>query len=67
MVVEERTPLMVAATYGSIDVMRLILELSVRDVNQSSYGLAKTTALHCAVSSGCLNLWFCKTSFVCRR
>ncbi|XP_063935126.1 zinc finger CCCH domain-containing protein 30 isoform X1 [Daucus carota subsp. sativus] len=53
MVLEDRTPLMVAATYGSVDVLSLILSLSEADVNQSC-GLDKTTALHCAASSGSL-------------
>ncbi|KAG4396233.1 hypothetical protein JHK82_053581 [Glycine max] len=54
MVNEQRTPLMVAATYGSIDVMTLILSLSEADVNRSS-GLDKSTALHCAASGGSEN------------
>ncbi|KAL3533813.1 hypothetical protein ACH5RR_007334 [Cinchona calisaya] len=51
MVLEERTPLMVAATYGSIDVLKLILSLPVVDVNRSC-GVDKSTALHCAASGG---------------
>lgn len=51
MVLEERTPLMVAATYGSIDVLKLILTLPEIDVNRSC-GLDKSTALHCAASGG---------------
>ncbi|KAG4393670.1 hypothetical protein GLYMA_03G138600v4 [Glycine max] len=54
MVNEQRTPLMVAATYGSIDVMKLILSLSEADVNLSC-GLDKSTALHCAASGGSEN------------
>ena len=55
MVLEYRTPLMVAATYGSIDVMRLILSLSDSDINRLS-GLDKSTALHCAASGGSVNV-----------
>ncbi|KAM7264577.1 hypothetical protein ACFE04_002260 [Oxalis oulophora] len=51
---EQRTPLMVAATYGSIDVIKLILSSSDADVNFSS-GLDKSTALHCAASGGAVN------------
>ncbi|XP_011020339.1 PREDICTED: zinc finger CCCH domain-containing protein 30-like [Populus euphratica] len=54
MVNEHRTPLMVAATYGSIDVIRVILSLSYVDVNRSC-GVDKSTALHCAASGGALN------------
>nr|KYP63267.1 Zinc finger CCCH domain-containing protein 30 [Cajanus cajan] len=49
MVNELRTPLMIAATYGSIDVMDLILSLSGYDINKPC-GLDKSTALHCAAS-----------------
>ncbi|EXB32787.1 Zinc finger CCCH domain-containing protein 30 [Morus notabilis] len=48
---EYRTPLMVAATYGSVDVLKLILSYSEVDVNLSC-GLHKSTALHCAASGG---------------
>ncbi|XP_061353778.1 zinc finger CCCH domain-containing protein 30-like [Gastrolobium bilobum] len=51
---EHRTPLMVAATYGSIDVMKLILSLSDYHVNKPC-GLDKCTALHCAASGGAVN------------
>ncbi|KAI3682384.1 hypothetical protein L1987_82328 [Smallanthus sonchifolius] len=54
MVLEHRTPLMVAAMYGSIDVLKLVLSLSKADVNQLC-GVDKTTALHCAASGGSLN------------
>ncbi|CAJ2671428.1 unnamed protein product [Trifolium pratense] len=54
MVNEERTPLMVAATYGSIDVMKLIISLSDVDINRPC-GLDKSTALHCAASGGAEN------------
>ncbi|KAA8528087.1 hypothetical protein F0562_035044 [Nyssa sinensis] len=53
MVLEHRTPLMVAAIYGSIDVVKLILSLSEVDVNRSCPD--KSTALHCAASSGSVN------------
>ncbi|PKU67784.1 zinc finger CCCH domain-containing protein 24 [Dendrobium catenatum] len=53
-VVEQRTPLMVAATYGSIDVLKLILSLSSADVNRCC-GSDRTTALHCAASGGSAN------------
>ncbi|GKC25253.1 zinc finger CCCH domain-containing protein 30-like protein, partial [Tanacetum coccineum] len=49
MLMEERTPLMIAATYGSLDVVKFILTLSDVDVNRSC-GTDKTTALHCAAS-----------------
>ncbi|KAJ0259365.1 Zinc finger CCCH domain-containing protein 30 [Hirschfeldia incana] len=52
MVNDHRTPLMVAATYGSIDVIKLILSLT--DVNRSC-GSDQTTALHCAASGGAVN------------
>lgn len=55
MVLEHRTPLMVAAMYGSVDVLKLILFLSEADVNRSC-GIDKTTALHCAASSGSGNV-----------
>ena len=54
MVNEERTPLMVAATYGSIDVIKLILSSSDADVNRVC-GHDKSTALHCATSGGAAN------------
>lgn len=54
MVNEQRTPLMVAATYGSIDVMKLIISLSDVDINRPC-GLDKSTALHCAASGGAEN------------
>ncbi|KAI9194991.1 hypothetical protein LWI28_010657 [Acer negundo] len=55
MILECRTPLMVAATYGSVDVVKLILSFSKADVNLSC-GLDKSTALHCAASSGSINV-----------
>ncbi|KAI3811706.1 hypothetical protein L1987_21435 [Smallanthus sonchifolius] len=54
MVLEHRTPLMVAAMYGSIDVLKLILSQSKADVNRLC-GVDTTTALHCAASGGSLN------------
>lgn len=54
MVNEQRTSLMVAATYGSIDIIRLILSETDADVNLSC-GNDKSTALHCAASGGALN------------
>lgn len=55
MVSEHRTPLMVAATYGSVDVLKLILLHSSADVNVSC-GSDRTTALHCAASGGSANV-----------
>lgn len=52
---EERTPLMVAATYGSLDVLKLIISNPVVDVNRAC-GPNKWTALHCAASSGSVNV-----------
>ncbi|CAL5377836.1 unnamed protein product [Camellia sinensis] len=51
MALENRTPLLVAVMYGSVDVVKLILSLSEADVNLSC-GPDKSTALHCAASSG---------------
>ncbi|XP_073149844.1 zinc finger CCCH domain-containing protein 30-like isoform X2 [Henckelia pumila] len=51
MVLQQRTPLMVAATYGSVDVVKLIVSLPDVDTNRSC-GVDKSTALHCAASSG---------------
>ncbi|KAL2234185.1 zinc finger CCCH domain-containing protein 30-like [Sesamum indicum] len=51
---EERTPLMLAATYGSIDVLKLIVALPEVDLNRSC-GKDKWTALHCAASGGSMN------------
>ncbi|TYI97581.1 hypothetical protein E1A91_D01G152200v1 [Gossypium mustelinum] len=55
MVNEERTPLMVASTYGSIDVIKLIISSSDADVNRVC-GRDKSTALHCAASGGADNV-----------
>ncbi|GLU00276.1 hypothetical protein SLE2022_176540 [Rubroshorea leprosula] len=54
-VAKHRTPLMVAATYGSLGVVELILAHSGADVNLSC-GADKSTALHCAASGGSLNV-----------
>ncbi|KAI8573188.1 hypothetical protein RHMOL_Rhmol01G0259300 [Rhododendron molle] len=54
MLLEHRTPLMVASTYGSVDVVKLILSFSEADVNVSC-GPDKSTALHSAASSGSVN------------
>lgn len=51
---EERTPLMVAATFGSFDVLKLIVALPEVDLNRSCGG-DKWTALHCAASGGSIN------------
>ncbi|RWW21880.1 hypothetical protein GW17_00013945 [Ensete ventricosum] len=51
-VLERRTPLMVAATYGSLDVLGLLLSLtSSVDINRAA-AHDGTTALHCAASGG---------------
>ncbi|PWA75557.1 Ankyrin repeat-containing protein [Artemisia annua] len=54
-VTENRTPLMVASMYGSVDVMKKILSLSRTDVNRST-GIDLTTALHCAASGESLKV-----------
>ncbi|KAJ6843393.1 zinc finger CCCH domain-containing protein 24-like [Iris pallida] len=54
MVLQHRTPLMVAATYGSIQVLNYILSELAVDVNRSC-GDDRTTALHCAASGGSEN------------
>ncbi|KDP43473.1 hypothetical protein JCGZ_16760 [Jatropha curcas] len=53
-VLDHRTPLMVAATYGSLDVLKFILTHTDADVNLLC-GMDKTTALHCAASGGSKN------------
>lgn len=50
-VLEHRTPLMVASTYGSVNVLKLIISQPKVDVNFSC-GPDKCTALHCAASGG---------------
>ncbi|KAB2015592.1 hypothetical protein ES319_D08G036200v1 [Gossypium barbadense] len=52
-VAKHRTPLMVAATYGSVDVVKLILTHS--EAVNLSCGTDKSTALHCAASGGSLH------------
>lgn len=51
MVLEYRTPLMIASMYGSLDVMKVILAQAEVDVNRSC-GSDKCTALHYAASGG---------------
>ncbi|KAJ4724275.1 Zinc finger CCCH domain-containing protein [Melia azedarach] len=53
-VLECRTLLMVAAEYGSVDVVKLILSLTKADVSLSC-GMDNSTALHCAASGGSVN------------
>ncbi|KAG9156188.1 hypothetical protein Leryth_015596 [Lithospermum erythrorhizon] len=48
---EERTPIMVAALYGSVKVLEYILEAGNVDVNKAC-GSDGATALHCAVAGG---------------
>ncbi|KAJ0790564.1 putative ankyrin repeat-containing domain-containing protein [Helianthus annuus] len=48
---EERTPLMIASTYGSIRVLKYIIEAKRVDVNKFSDSDG-ATALHCAVARG---------------
>lgn len=51
---EERTPLMVAAAYGSVDILKLIVALPEVDLNKAC-GRDKWTALHCAAFGGSVN------------
>ncbi|KAG8080059.1 hypothetical protein GUJ93_ZPchr0007g5303 [Zizania palustris] len=51
---EPRTPLMVAATYGSAGVVSLLVSLGCVDVNRRP-GVDGATALHCAASGGSRN------------
>lgn len=51
MTFEDRTPLMVAAMFGSKNVLGYILESGLVDVNRSC-GSDHATALHCAVAGG---------------
>ncbi|CAH8313127.1 unnamed protein product [Eruca vesicaria subsp. sativa] len=48
---QERTPLMVAAMYGSIEVLTYIISTGKSDMNRVSSDEEKITALHCAVSA----------------
>ncbi|KAK9734689.1 hypothetical protein RND81_04G157200 [Saponaria officinalis] len=50
---EERTPLMIAAVFGSKDILKYILETGRVDVNRVS-GSDGATALHCAAAGGSL-------------
>ncbi|XP_010536082.1 PREDICTED: zinc finger CCCH domain-containing protein 56 [Tarenaya hassleriana] len=54
MVVEHRTPLMVAATYGSVDVVKLIISFREVDLNLRCVP-DKSTALHCAAAGASVN------------
>ena len=51
MVIAERSPLMIAALYGSLDVMSYLLSLPHVDVNEASSSDG-CTALHCAAQGG---------------
>ncbi|XP_057955144.1 zinc finger CCCH domain-containing protein 66 [Malania oleifera] len=51
---EERTPLMIAAMFGSKQVLNYILETGNIDVNRASESDG-TTALHCAVAGGSIS------------
>ncbi|KAM1039916.1 hypothetical protein ACFX2I_029171 [Malus domestica] len=48
---EERTPLMIAAMFGSKNVLNYILQLCIVNVNRAC-GSDRATALHCAVAGG---------------
>lgn len=48
-VLERRTPLMVVVSYGSVDVLKIVLSCPEADVNFSC-GNDKSIALHCAAS-----------------
>uniref|UniRef100_A0A1J3K530 Zinc finger CCCH domain-containing protein 47 n=1 Tax=Noccaea caerulescens TaxID=107243 RepID=A0A1J3K530_NOCCA len=52
---EERTPLMVAAMYGSIKVLSFIISSGKSDVNRAC-GEERVTALHCAVAGCSVNM-----------
>lgn len=51
---EERTPLMIAAMFGSKDVVRYIINSGCVDVNRAC-GSDGVTALHCATAGGSTN------------
>ncbi|KAL5079914.1 hypothetical protein RYX36_008335 [Vicia faba] len=53
-VLEHKTPLMVAASYGSIDILKLVLSCPEADENFAC-GNDKSTALHCAASGDSVN------------
>ncbi|XP_039038819.1 zinc finger CCCH domain-containing protein 29-like [Hibiscus syriacus] len=48
---EERTPLVIAAMYGSVDVLKFIVGSGKADLN-GACGADGVTALHCAVAGG---------------
>ncbi|XP_022764990.1 zinc finger CCCH domain-containing protein 29-like [Durio zibethinus] len=48
---EERTPLIIAAMFGSVEVLKYIIESGKIDVNRAC-GSDGVTALHCAVAGG---------------
>lgn len=48
---EERTPLMIASMYGSIEILKYIIETGKVDVNRAC-GSDGATALHCAAAGG---------------
>ncbi|XP_051121240.1 zinc finger CCCH domain-containing protein 29 [Andrographis paniculata] len=48
---EERTPIMIASLYGSLEVLKYILETGKVDVNRAC-GSDGATALHCAAAGG---------------
>ncbi|KAA8534066.1 hypothetical protein F0562_031741 [Nyssa sinensis] len=48
---EERTPLMVASMYGSVEVLKCIIETGNVDINRAC-GSDGATALHCAAAGG---------------
>ncbi|XP_073304855.1 zinc finger CCCH domain-containing protein 29-like isoform X1 [Primulina huaijiensis] len=48
---EERTPIMIASLYGSIEVLKYIIATGKVDVNRAC-GLDGATALHCAAAGG---------------
>ncbi|KAJ7963963.1 Zinc finger CCCH domain-containing protein [Quillaja saponaria] len=51
MAFEERTPLMIASMFGSINILKHIVETGKVDVNRA-FGSDRVTALHCAVAGG---------------
>ncbi|KAF5738449.1 zinc finger CCCH domain-containing protein 29 [Tripterygium wilfordii] len=48
---EERTPLMIAAMFGSIDVLKYLIGTGMVDINRAC-GSDRVTALHCAIAGG---------------
>ncbi|KAJ0681261.1 putative ankyrin repeat-containing domain-containing protein [Helianthus annuus] len=54
-VLEHRTPLMVASTYGNMSVLKLIVSQPKVDANFTC-GPDKCTALHCAASGGSFDI-----------